>query len=374
MALHVRSIFCAQPTRRYVHAFMLCGRMLELWIFDRSGAYSSGIFDIDREPDKFAQALVGYATMDDEMLGADTFIKSNGELSIEVDVNDEARSIKLEKLLAKPPCAIITRGTVCYETSEGCVAKFAWAPVKRRPEVDHLKQAQSCRVEGVAKLVGYRHITSTTEMREGLTFGKQHKFRLSDLVPSKIPGGASASKPLQAGKSALGVEYLAISSTKNDASSAVAEPDPDSPGKELWEERKFSCHLISPVGQVIKDFKNVKQLLESLRDAIRAHRSLYVEGNILHRDISAHNIIITDHTEPDTGGFKGMLIDLDVACIAGRERGEWSTISDRHNTIYGGGGTAEDRSYLSPRRRVILFPFALAMRTRSLGPGTRPGC
>ncbi|KAG6273054.1 hypothetical protein E4U47_002109 [Claviceps purpurea] len=109
-------------------------------------------------------------------------------------------------------------------------------------------------------------------MREGLTFGKQHKFRLSDLVPSKIPGGASASKPLQAGKSALGIEYLAILSTKNDASSAVAEPDPDSPGKELWEERKFSCHLISPVGQVIKDFKNVKQLLESLRDAIRAHR------------------------------------------------------------------------------------------------------
>ncbi|KAG6312342.1 hypothetical protein E4U44_003442 [Claviceps purpurea] len=301
MALHVRSIFCAQPTRRYVHAFMLCGRMLELWIFDRSGACSSGIFDIDREPDKFARALVGYATVDDEMLGADTFIKSNGELSIEVDVNDEARSIKLEKLLAKPPCAIITRGTV-----------------------DHLKQARSRGVEGVAKLVGYRHITSTTEMREELTFGKQHKFRLSDL-------------PLQAGKSALGIEYLAISSTKNDASSVVAGPDPDSPGNELWGERKFSCHLISPVGQVIKDFKNVKQLLESLRDAIRAHRSLYVEGNILHRDISAHNIIITDHTEPDTGGFKGMLIDLDVACIAGRERGEWSTISDRHNTIYGGG-------------------------------------
>ncbi|KAG6267331.1 hypothetical protein E4U48_005129 [Claviceps purpurea] len=305
-----------------------------VWIFDRSGACSSGIFDIDREPDKFARALVGYATVDDEMLGADTFIKSNGGLSIEVDVNDEARSIKLEKLLAKPPCAIITRGTV-----------------------DHLKQAQSCRVEGVAKLVGYRHITSTTEMREGLTFGKQHKFRLSDLVPSKIPGGASASKPLQAGKSALGIEYLAILSTKNDASSAVAEPDPDSPGNELWEERKFSCHLISPVGQVIKDFKNVKQLLESLRDAIRAHRSLYVEGNILHRDISAHNIIITDHTEPDTGGFKGMLIDLDVACIAGRERGEWSTISDRHNTIYGGGGQMGGLETLDNLMRE--FPKAL---------------
>ncbi|KAG6290125.1 hypothetical protein E4U09_004591 [Claviceps aff. purpurea] len=51
MALLVRSIFCAQPTRRYVHAFMLCGRMMELWIFDRSGAYSSGL----------ARALISYA-------------------------------------------------------------------------------------------------------------------------------------------------------------------------------------------------------------------------------------------------------------------------------------------------------------------------
>ncbi|KAG5951509.1 hypothetical protein E4U57_006869 [Claviceps arundinis] len=317
MALLVWNIFGAQPTRRYVHSFMLSGRMMELWIFDRSGAYSSGIFNIDREPDKFARALVGYATMDDEMLGADTFIKSNGGLSVEVDVDGKERSIKLQRLMAKPPCAIITRGTVCYETSEGCVAKFAWAPAKRRLEVEYLQQARSRGVEGVAKFVGHRQITSTTELRQGLTFGKQHKFRLTDLAPPKIPGGASASKPSQSVKSGLGIEHMTISSAQNDASSGVAGLDPDSPGKEPWEERVFSCHLISPVGQVIKDFKKIKQLLESLRDAIRAHRSLYVEGNILHRDISSHNIIITDHTKPDTGGFKGMLIDLDLACIPG---------------------------------------------------------
>ncbi|KAG6075136.1 hypothetical protein E4U15_005789, partial [Claviceps sp. LM218 group G6] len=54
--------------------------------------------------------------------------------------------------MVKPPCAIITCGTVCYETSESSVAGFAWAPVKRRPEVKHLKQARSRGVEGVAKL------------------------------------------------------------------------------------------------------------------------------------------------------------------------------------------------------------------------------
>ncbi|KAG5955538.1 hypothetical protein E4U58_007055, partial [Claviceps cyperi] len=247
MALHVRNIFCAQPIRRYVHTFMLRGRILELllWIFDRSGAYSSGPFNIDDKPDKFARALVGYATMDDEMLGADTFMKRNGGLSIEVDVDGEDRSIKLQKLMVKPPCAIITRGTVCYETSEGCVAKFAWAPVNRRPEVEHLKQARSRGVEGVARDAG------------GIDIRQAAQVSSVEPSPSNIPSGAFALKSSQAGKSSLGIEYTAISSAKIDASSGVAEPDPDSLGMELWEDRIFSCNVISPVGRrVIKDFKN----------------------------------------------------------------------------------------------------------------------
>jgi serine/threonine protein kinase len=55
----------------------------------------------------------------------------------------------------------------------------------------------------------------------------------------------------------------------------------------------------------------VAELLESLRDAIKVHRSLFVDGKILHRDISENNIIITDPGMAD--GVKGMLIDLDLA-------------------------------------------------------------
>ncbi|EHK41528.1 hypothetical protein TRIATDRAFT_181068, partial [Trichoderma atroviride IMI 206040] len=60
-------------------------------------------------------------------------------------------------------------------------------------------------------------------------------------------------------------------------------------------------------------FRTIKELLESMRDAIKAHQSLYVTGNILHRDISSNNIIITDPATAD--GFKGMLIDLGLAKI-----------------------------------------------------------
>ena|SRR2546423_880844 len=42
---HVREVFSCQPTRRYVHAFTICGREMEVWVFDRSGCYSPGAFD-----------------------------------------------------------------------------------------------------------------------------------------------------------------------------------------------------------------------------------------------------------------------------------------------------------------------------------------
>ena len=55
-----------------------------------------------------------------------------------------------------------------------------------------------------------------------------------------------------------------------------------------------------------------------LRDGIKAHYSLLRDGEILHRDISENNIIITDPEQGD--GFVGMLIDLDLAKLLHSER------------------------------------------------------
>ncbi|EEH36517.2 hypothetical protein PAAG_06935 [Paracoccidioides lutzii Pb01] len=60
------------------------------------------------------------------------------------------------------------------------------------------------------------------------------------------------------------------------------------------------------------------ELLMVLRDAIKAHQSLYLDGNILHRDISENNIIITNPEKAD--GHTGMLINLDLAMEVGSER------------------------------------------------------
>ncbi|KAG5950871.1 hypothetical protein E4U58_001392 [Claviceps cyperi] len=115
-----------------------------------------------------------------------------------------------------------------------------------------------------------------------------HDFSCS----SHTPVGSSGSKepPSADQESNLG------NGCNEDPSNGEVKPGLDTPDEKLWENKIFSC--LEP--------------LECEWDAIRAHRSLYLEGKILHRDISPHNIIITRPATAD--GFKGMLIDFDMAC------------------------------------------------------------
>jgi len=78
-----------------------------------------------------------------------------------------------------------------------------------------------------------------------------------------------------------------------------------------FDNRTLSCLVTYPPGRPICQFQSIKEFLEAFRDIIRAHKSLYQDGSILHRDISENNLIITDARED--GEPKGMIIDLDLA-------------------------------------------------------------
>lgn len=78
LAGYVREVFGSQPERRFVPGFTICGSMMRLWVFDRSGPYNSEKFDIHKEPERFVKVLAGYAMMSDAELGLNTFIKRDG--------------------------------------------------------------------------------------------------------------------------------------------------------------------------------------------------------------------------------------------------------------------------------------------------------
>ena len=324
---YARGVFADQPTRRFAHAFSLCASKMELWVFDRSGAYSSGTFDIHDEPDKFARALVGYTTMDDDVMGLDTFVeRQDGHRYVTLDdASGKETRIRLDKAMVRQK-AIVCRGTTCYETQNSHVAKFSWASDKRKLEVEQLKLAETMGVEGVARVVAHRRITTIAKIREGLQFSTAHRFRGEDVYFDDLPTNTNTSSKRKyssdhTSDDASGSKRRQSTSQKsklvtvlNDQLSiGKTKPSLYTPGKDLWENRIFSCIVVLPAGRVISEFRTIKELLESERDAIKAHWSLYVKGKILHRDISSNNIIITDPATAN--GFKGMLIDLDLAKV-----------------------------------------------------------
>jgi hypothetical protein len=59
LANYARELFSAQPCRRWVHAFTLCGHYLRAWLFDRSGALGSTLVDINQDPLLFLRVVCG---------------------------------------------------------------------------------------------------------------------------------------------------------------------------------------------------------------------------------------------------------------------------------------------------------------------------
>lgn len=326
-------------------------------MFDRSGPYSSGEFDIHKEPEKFIRAITGYAMMDDKELGLDILTELDGKgrfITISKDTTGKENRMQLDEAPFVKQRAVVCRGTTCFRNSDHAnVIKFSWTSDKRSLEADNFRLAREKGVEGIAKFIGYQCITSISELRSGLTFPSPHQFR---------DGTASASTSFsqaQLGESFGSIQNLSISKTSskrkisrderssqkksrsNSQKSKLSQQyeaaqKPGEPAVSLYESgndkysnRVFGCLAIAPTGRALSEFTqrpqstksvslSIRKLLITLRNAIKAHRSLYLKGNILHRDISENNIIITNPNETD--GFTGMLIDLDLAKMIGSGR------------------------------------------------------
>ncbi|EDN05787.1 predicted protein [Histoplasma mississippiense (nom. inval.)] len=349
MSRCVREVFAAQPTRRFVHAFAVCGTKMEAWVFDRSGPYSSGIIDVYADSRRFFQVIVGYTMMSDEELGLDTFIARDEGGSKSITVKgpgiSEEKVLRLGEMLSFQR-AIVCRGTTCFLANDGQVegvAKFSWVSDKRRPEAELLELAGQKNVQGVARIIGHSVITSIADVRCGLTFGdKRHDFKSAPpsaassfhqsqpLTELRSLGRKSSSrkrrspdKGMQASKRSRSINQPSRDNQQENelAFSVQSAHKPslfDRNGEEPYDNRVLRCLVISPAGRPIYKYESLLELLTALRDAIKAHRSLYLDGSILHRDISENNIIITDPEKAD--GHSGMLIDLDLAKEVGSGR------------------------------------------------------
>ncbi|CAD6499393.1 BgTH12-03510 [Blumeria graminis f. sp. triticale] len=77
--------------------------------------------------------------------------------------------------------------------------------------------------------------------------------------------------------------------------------------------RQQAAVAISPFGKPISKFDTPLEMIIGLYDAIKAHRSLLLDANILHRDISVNNVLLKHCEDPKDYG--GILIDLDLTIL-----------------------------------------------------------
>ncbi|KAL5318088.1 hypothetical protein ACEPPN_015192 [Leptodophora sp. 'Broadleaf-Isolate-01'] len=371
LAGYAREVFGSQPDRRFVPGFTICGSMMRLWVFDRSGAYNSEKFDIHKEPERFVKAIAGYALMTDAELGLNTFIKRDGNgkyiLTRNVRISLEDKPIASTK-------AIVCRGTTCYRgrrsdsTDWEYVVKFAWPSDKRQREGRLLKLAKDRGVTGIAEWFNHEQITidgdpdTISHLRQAMEFGAQRKLSSKAFWVDSGTESSRASRSLRGrSKSSVGrLTGLGISTSSTPISSSgqkrkrdeglvngrggikrsksddsqtdvvdhntkgyessthdvhsVEEAEADSLAgqeSEAYGNRIHCCLVVSPAGRPLHAYASVRELLEALRDAIAGHKSLLEDGKILHRDISENNIIITESASD--GDPKGRLIDLDLA-------------------------------------------------------------
>ncbi|KAF3941760.1 hypothetical protein ABW19_dt0201994 [Dactylella cylindrospora] len=254
-----RQIFKNQPARCFLHAFLVRGTTLELWVFDRSGAYSSEKLDLVQKPHLLVQILAGYTMMSDEESGFNTIIKRlEPGSSTYVTFNEHGDKLYLQPELIASPSYLVGLGTTCYAASASAtedpyaVVKFSWRVSETSAELRQLRLARERNVWGVLELLGAQDLASIAHLRQGLQF-----------------------------------------------------PQP-------FVNRTFSCIATAPLGRPMQQFASIRELLEVLRDLVKALRSLYIDGRILHRDIAIKNVIInTSRRSVDSP--MGVLIDFDQA-------------------------------------------------------------
>ncbi|KIL56511.1 hypothetical protein M378DRAFT_17009 [Amanita muscaria Koide BX008] len=102
--------------------------------------------------------------------------------------------------------------------------------------------------------------------------------------------------------------YTAPSSSPEEKANVLEHAEVSGPTSvplsHVADDKKAKTLVLAGLGRKLATFKSIKELLCVFADAADAHQQTLDKANILHRDVSAGNIVITDEG-------RGVLVDWD---------------------------------------------------------------
>lgn len=291
---YARSVFSHQPSRVFLHGFLVHRQDAELWLFDRSGIYGSSQLTVTGADDLFLSAVVGYMLMDRGEWGMSSLVHINGEdecvsFSDKHDTESPTNTYVLgAKIFERVSGYMVGDGLTVYRARRGdCpdwnyAVKFKWSESSESNELKWFNLLEERNVWGVIRLDAHYVGANTKTLHDGLTLGN----------PTTILAKSVGS-------------HVELDRTPKEFS------DPSMGG----DSKIFVCTVVTPEGRSLHRYESIPEVLYALRDAVKAHRSLYQDGRILHRDINPSNIIIPSYssTRDATDPARGVLIDFDMA-------------------------------------------------------------
>ncbi|TQB71503.1 hypothetical protein MPDQ_007542 [Monascus purpureus] len=331
---YAREVLTVQDTRRFALGFTLCGSVMRLWEFDRTGAIASLPFDINKDGLRFVSAILGFLRMSNEQLGYDPsiFSSSDGKRFIEIVRDGQSERLILDGLMKRASC-VAGRATTCWKAhregdkaSSPLVIKDSWQYPEREEEGNLLREATEKGVVNVARY--YYHETvqingnvddTHNNVRRGLDVTQSTNYR--STRSDNFTSTSNAVDKARIGRS------TSSSGRKRSSSRADATLPPSK--RTCWSSptkggRNFTLQnrvhrrvIVRDYGKPIYKARSRVAILSALESCIEGYQSLHTKAGFLQGDISTGNLILNDGENPSWPAF---LIDLDLAIKEQRER------------------------------------------------------
>lgn len=327
---YAREVFAAQPSRRFVLGFTLCGSHMRLWEFDRLGGIASESFIINEDGLQLVSAVLGLLWMNEEQLGFDpTIVTEDDKQFIDIERNGCSERLIIDEVIKWTPC-IAGRATTCWKahregdkSNKSVVIKDSWPYLERDEEGELVREATEKGVVNVARYyhhetvhVGGQEDDIRENVRRGLDVTKATNYRPESSMPPLSSNGRRISRTGRS--SAAGTKR---SSSCTDAplppSKRTCSSSPVKGGK-ATANRVHRRVILCDLGEPIYKASSSTKLLATLEGCIEGYESLQTKAGLLQSDISPNNLMINeDSRNPSWPAF---LIDLDLAIKEQRER------------------------------------------------------